>query len=81
MTKLYTVQVEYEYVIAVEDDEFPEDVAHETFSDVRWDISAHDVDLFTSEMKSIPANWDSGCFPYRCSAPEKRICEILEENK
>ena len=81
MTKLYTVQVEYEYVIAVEDDELPEDVAHETFGDVRWDIDVYDVDLFTSEMQSLPAGWDARSYPYRCGGPEKRIGEILEENK
>jgi hypothetical protein len=80
MTKLYTVTIEYEYVIAVEDGEDPHDVAEETCRDVLYDISARDVDIHAYETNGLPAGWDSTCYPYRCEAQERTIGEILKEN-
>ena len=77
MTKLYTVTMEYEYVIAVEDDEDPEVVAEEVFHDVKYDLDRHSVSLFTSEMRTIPAGWDEKCIPWNLNDSDKRIYEIL----
>jgi len=77
MTKLYTVTMEYEYVIAVEDDEDADIVAEETFRDAKYDIS-DDVKLFTSEMRILPAGWNDKCYPYRVNSEEKTIRQILE---
>ena len=79
MTKLYTVTIEYDYVVAVDDDEDPYDVAHEVYRDVKYDTDAGDVCMFVTEMKRLPDNWDEQCFPYRCNAEEKRIGDILKE--
>lgn len=78
MTKLYTVTMEYEYVIAVEDGEDPDIVAEEVFSDVKYDMDRFSVSLFTSEMRRLPAGWDDNCYPYKISGLEKRIHQILE---
>lgn len=78
MTKLYTVTMEYEYVIAVEDGEDPEVVAEEVFSDVKYDIDRFSVSLFTSEMRTIPDGWDEKCIPWNLNDSDKRIKEILE---
>ena len=80
MTKLYTVTIEYEYVIAVEDDEEPYDVAEDTFREVRYEMDRSNIDMNVSEMRSIPWGWDKDCYPYRNDAPEKTIGTILEEN-
>lgn len=81
MTKLYTVTIEYEYVIAVEDDEEPYDVAEDAFGEVRYEIDRSTVDMNVFEMSSLPSGWDLDCYPYRCDATEKTIGAILEENK
>lgn len=80
MTKLYTVSIGYNYVIAVEDDEDPYDVAEDVLSDVKWDLDAYNADLFTTEMKTLPHGWDEDCYPYRSSGQEKTIKQILEGN-
>ncbi len=81
MTKLYTVHVEHEYVIAVEDDEDPYNVAEDTFRDVKYDMDIFSVDMFVHEMKSIPSGWDAKCYPYRIGAQERTIENIMEANK
>lgn len=77
MTKLYTVTMEYEYVIAVEDGEDPDVVAEEVFSDVKYDLDRFSVSLFTAEMRTIPGGWDEKCIPWNLNDSDKRICEIL----
>ena len=80
MTKLYTVTMEYEYVIAVEDGEVPQAVAEDVICDVMSDIDVYNVDLHAVEMKRIPITWDEDCFPYRTGGKtDKRIGEILKE--
>ena len=80
MSKLYTVTMEYQYVIEVEDDEDPQDVAEEVFRDVKYDIDVYSVDIYAVEMKDIPSGWDHECFPYRADGKtDKRIGEILKE--
>lgn len=78
MTKLYTVTMEYEYVIAVEDGEDPDVVAEEVFSDVKYDIDRFSVSLFTSEMRTIPDGWNENCIPWNLNDSDKRIKQILE---
>ena len=82
MTKLYTVTMEYEYVIAVEDDEDPDWVAAECFNEVRHELDTYNVSLHTSEMRSLPEGWDPICYPYNSSdTTEKTISEIIQENE
>lgn len=81
MTKLYTVTIEHEYVIAVEDDEDPYDVAEETFRDVKYDLDLHSVDLNVTEFGYFPSGWDGECYPYRCEAQERKIGDILKESE
>ena len=76
MTKLYTVSIEYEYVVAVEDGDDQYWVAEEAFRDVKYDMDSQNVSMFVTEMKTIPQGWDDQCYPYRLSGEEKRICEI-----
>ena len=65
MTKLYTVTIEYDYVIEVEDDEDPSAVAEDVFRDAVSDLDIDKTDWYFSETKFIPAGWDGECFPYR----------------
>ncbi len=79
MTKLYTVTMEYDYVIEVEDDEDPHDVADDVFRDVMSDLDMFQTDRHLTETKFIPAGWDDMCFPYRSDG--KTIMRIGERMK
>ena len=80
MTKLFTVTVKYEYVIAVEDGEDPRTVAEDTFGEAKSEMSTHSVMLSTSKNAYFPFGWDDRCYPYRSSGEERTIKQIIEEN-
>jgi hypothetical protein len=72
--------MEYDYVIEVEDDEYPHDVADDVFRDVLSDLDMFQTDRHITEMKRIPAGWDEQCFPYRSDGKTiMRLGERLKE--
>ena len=77
---LYTVSVEYEYVIAVEEGEDPQRVAEKCFSEAKREMDVYTANLFVREARPLPEGWHENCLPYRTSSEEKTIQEILELN-
>ncbi len=78
--KLYTVNVEFDYVIAVADDEDPYEVAEQCFRDAKSDQDGWNTSLTTTEMRQIPAGWDDRCLPYNGDG-YKRIADYMKEKQ
>ena len=61
--KLYTVRVQFDYVVVAEDEKDAEDVGRGYMRDALSDMSAFDVDLDVEE--GVHAySWDDQCIPY-----------------
>ena len=79
MTKLYSVKLSFDYVIAVEDGEDPAFVAVDNANDAFHDITR---DIFDVEVKPYEsgdvAGWDNECIPYGGDGT-KRTGDYLKE--
>lgn len=62
--KLYTVTVYTQYVIAVDDDESPFDVAYDCFSEAISDVTAEHAIESVDPFRGYPDCWDDQCLPY-----------------
>lgn len=63
--KLKTVTLEFEFVIAVEDDDKAEETARDHILDAVRDMSTFDFDLIIRDYKKGGAQgWDDDCIPY-----------------
>lgn len=78
MTKLYSVKVSFDYVVAVEDGEDPAFVAVDNANDAFHDITR---DIFDIEVKPYEPGdvfgWYNYCVPYG-GADNKTTGEILK---
>ena len=76
--KLFKVTAEYEFVMAVEDDEDEYSAAEEAWRDARYD---GEPSLFVGkEVKSLadlPEGWDGLCIPYLGDG-NTRLQELLK---
>ena len=61
--KLYTVRVEYDYVVLADNDLDAEAIGRGYAKDALGDMSIFDVDLFVEEGVSAQG-WDDDCIPY-----------------
>ena len=63
--KLKKVKVEFEYVIVVENDADPDEVARRHVYEAIRDIGSHELDIYVSAYKPGSVdNWDDECIPY-----------------
>lgn len=63
--KLKKVQVEFDYVIVVNDGEDSEQVAREFISDAAGDLSRSDFSVVVTDYTpNSVCGWDDGCIPY-----------------
>ena len=78
MTKLYSVTVSFDYVVAVEDGDDPESIVVESIQDAFHDTSA---ELFGVDIiEYVPGDvsgWDNDCIPYG-NAGDRTTGEILK---
>lgn len=79
--KLYTVKVEFDFVVAVEDGENPDKVAMEYVSDAFNDMSRDMLDftVFDYEPGTV-FGWDDRCIPYG-SVNDLTTGELLSKEK
>lgn len=83
MDKLYSVEVTFNFVMRIKEDEEPyweaEDLAREAFRD----MSMSEADIFShpiESLKDIPHGWDKDCYPYtNINGVEQRLGELLPE--
>lgn len=61
--KLYTVHVEYDYVVVADSDISAYAVAREYARDALSDLSTHDLDLDVTPGVTA-TGWDGECIPY-----------------
>ena len=78
MTKLYSVKVSFDYVVAVEDGGDLEKVCLESITDAFHDSSSElfEVDINEYEPGDV-TGWDNDCIPYG-DADNKTTGEILK---
>lgn len=83
MDKLYSVEVSFNFVMRVNEDDEPyweaEDLAGEAFRD----MNITDADIFTQpieSLKDLPHGWDGDFYPYtNINGVELKIKELLNE--
>ena len=63
MNKLYTVTVQFDYVVVAEDEADAEDVGRGYIKDALSDISIYDVDVDV-RPGVYAQGWDGDCIPY-----------------
>lgn len=63
MTKLFTVRIEFDYVVVAENEMDAEAVGRGYIKEALSDMSVHDVDIFVSEGATA-WGWDDDCIPY-----------------
>jgi len=72
MTKLWTVSIMTEVVVAANTETEAEQLAQDTV----YDMSAHEYDYCATTFTGLPSGWDELCLPYG-NHNEKTIKEWL----